>query len=388
MLSASGDRVFVYRTAYYPVAHTIGDATAIKVDSGEERTGIDLQVRPVPTSRVSGTVVGPQGPAVSLGLRLLLTGVDQSASDVGFEVATTVTDAEGAFMFLGVPEGQYSLRALMIPESVGRGMPPPPPPPSGRGGVQVVSARPPAPVEPILWGRMPVTVGQEDVSGLALTMRAGLRVSGRLQFDGTAPLPPANRLQQVTISLSPLQSMNAPLQPGRVDADGQFTLENIVPGKYLINGVSINQWNMKAAMVNGRDVSETGLELDNDIDGLVITLTDRQSSISGTVGEGLRPAAASIQVVLFPADLRSWMEGGMSSRRMRSTRLNPSATFGATYTFGNVPPGDYLVLALAEDDADDWPDPQFIEEIARFGQRVSVGEGEKKMLDLTLSKIK
>ena len=75
----------------------------ITIASGEERAGVDLQMHLVATSRVSGTLLGPDGPAFNMGLRLVPADARDLASENGYETATTVTDAAGQFTFLGVP---------------------------------------------------------------------------------------------------------------------------------------------------------------------------------------------------------------------------------------------------------------------------------------------
>jgi hypothetical protein len=46
-------------------------AQIITVGSGEDRAGLDLQMRLVPGSRVSGTLTGPDGPVANIGLKLV-----------------------------------------------------------------------------------------------------------------------------------------------------------------------------------------------------------------------------------------------------------------------------------------------------------------------------
>ena len=47
------------------------DATVLKVASGQEQTGADLQLRLVRTVTVSGTVSGADGPVRNTGVRLI-----------------------------------------------------------------------------------------------------------------------------------------------------------------------------------------------------------------------------------------------------------------------------------------------------------------------------
>jgi uncharacterized protein (DUF2141 family) len=69
----AGSRVFVYPTHFYPSTRSIASATIVTVGSAQERTGIDLQVKPVPAVKVSGTVAGLAGPSGVVAMRLVAT---------------------------------------------------------------------------------------------------------------------------------------------------------------------------------------------------------------------------------------------------------------------------------------------------------------------------
>jgi hypothetical protein len=185
---------------------------------------VDLVFRAVPTTRVSGTLSGPAGPAAHVGLRLLLTDDGDARSDVDFETAVTVTDATGAFTFLGVPRGQYTLSGLKVSPPENFGLPPyGPPPPNSRGAV-VAPPQPayvPPAVDPVLWAETSVSVGTSDVAGLAVTLRRGLHVSGRVQFDDSPAAPTADARQRISVMLSPWERPDERRgQGGIVQADG------------------------------------------------------------------------------------------------------------------------------------------------------------------------
>ena len=58
--AAPGDengRPRIYATTFYPASATAAGATPIAVRSGEERTAVDLHLRPAQTTRISGRVV-------------------------------------------------------------------------------------------------------------------------------------------------------------------------------------------------------------------------------------------------------------------------------------------------------------------------------------------
>jgi hypothetical protein len=384
---ADASRVFVYQTTFFPATPSSAQAQVITIASGEERSGVDLQMHLVGTSRVSGTLLGPDGPAVNMGLRLVPADARDLASENGYETATTVTDAAGQFTFLGVPPGQYLVRAQKFPRPqdqfapmavpVGGRMMVSPPVPSG-----------PAPiVEPTLWAEIPVTVADADVTNLAAAFRNGVRVSGRIEFEGEAVRPTPDRMQQITVSINPSDGRNAgPLQPTRVRPDGQFTSMQYLPGKYLISAGSPGSgWVLKSVMANGRDATWMPLTLESsDIGGIVVTYTDKQTQLSGSVqGAGGAPEPQGL-VVIFPMNYQQWMDNGMPSRVMRTARTTKTGT----YQVSSLPIGDYLVAAISDELQGDWQDPQTIPSVARIAARLTIAEGEKKTLDLRVSQIR
>jgi len=70
-ISADARGLRLYPSTYYPGSATPAAATVLSVESGEERSGINIQLRPQAVHRVSGRVMGPNGPAGGVGIRLL-----------------------------------------------------------------------------------------------------------------------------------------------------------------------------------------------------------------------------------------------------------------------------------------------------------------------------
>src|SRR6185295_11064344 len=98
----------------YPASPSLGQATILSLKSGDDRNNVNLSLRLVPTSRVSGVVTGPNGPVGLVGVRLIPL-PDDYGFESGNETAWGSTDARGAFSFIGVPPGQYAVRVLRVP---------------------------------------------------------------------------------------------------------------------------------------------------------------------------------------------------------------------------------------------------------------------------------
>jgi hypothetical protein len=380
-------RVLVYQTTYYPATPASAQAQVITIASGEERSDVDLQMRLVTTAKVGGTLTGPEGPAVNMGVKLIPADARDLASENGFETATTATDGAGQFTFLGVPPGQYVVRAQKIPRPQEQFAPIAVP----VGGRMTMSAPvpsgPPAIVEPTLWAEVPVAVADADVMNLVASLRTGVRVSGRIEFEGEAPMPAPDRMQQITISINPADGRNTgAFQPARARPDGQFTSMQYLPGKYLMSATSPGSgWVLKSVTANGRDATWMPLTLEAaDVGGVVVTYTDKQTQLSGSVqGAGGAPESQGL-VVIFPMNYQQWMDNGMPSRVMRTARTSKAGT----YTVSSLPIGDYLVAAISDELQGDWQDPQMLLQVARVAARLTMAEGEKKTLDLRISQIR
>jgi hypothetical protein len=368
----SGGRGFLYATTFYPGATTPAQAEIIALGSGEERSGIDVALQLVRTVSLSGSAWGPDDPASNFALRLVPAYTNDWADDSGFEAARALTDGRGAFTFPGVPPGQYLLEGIASSAVTE----------PNRPTSEPTAARPPVNLavwnETALWGRTAVSVGEADVVGLLLVLREGLTVSGRLRFVGSSQPPTAGQLQQISISLASADGRSrGPEPPGRIAADGVFTIRGYRPGQYAVNVPSPDQaWTLMSMTANGRDLLRDPLALDSDVTGVVITFTDRPTELAGAVQT---PTAANDQlmVVIFPADYAAALNSGMLSRRSRSVTLGSARQF----TVDGLPAGDYLVAAIRSDLAADWMDADLVAVIARQATRVTVADADRKTVD-------
>jgi hypothetical protein len=239
---------------------------------------------------------------------------------------------------------------------------------------------------PTLWAEVPVSATGTDVANVAVTLRTGLRVSGRVEFDGAAATPTPSRLQQISVNLVTADGRSKDVPPlVRVGADGQFTTQQYLPGQYTIAASSPGSpWILKSISAGGRDVSQTALSLEaSDVGGVVVTYTDRQTQLSGSVQGASVPEIEAL-VVVFPANYQQWIESGMSARVSRSGRPGKAGAF----SFTNLPIGEYLVAALPDERSADWQEVAALEKIAGVATRVSMADGEKKTLALTVLQIK
>ena len=136
-------------------------------------------------------------------------------------------------------------------------------------------------------------------------------------------------------------------------------------------------WWLRSAIVDGRDLLDTMVEVTGDITNAVLTFSDQRASLSGRLVTTAGPPAAPYFIVVFPADRTLWMP---LARRIMSTRAD---TMGA-WALRDVPPGDYLVAALTDLAPDELSDPAFLEQLVPNALKVTVSDGENKMQDLRI----
>jgi Carboxypeptidase regulatory-like domain len=352
------DRIFIYPPTFHPSALTIGLTVPLTIGAGEERGGIDLQLHPVPTLRVSGFLMGPDGAVPGVPVQLWPAAFEDFALEQ--DATTAITDATGAFSFPAVPDGQYSLRA-----STG----------------QVAAAGVARPLQAPRWAEVPVTVGRGDVDGVVMTLKDALQIRGRIELDGARQRAAPVRLDQLPMLAqsadgSPILGVAPPSAP---TTNGDFTIVGLSPGRYFVGPAGAPAgWVLKSAMFDGRDLSDMPLALQADVNGVVVTFTDRSTELRGIVRlpEG-QPDPKAI-VIAFPADIAAWSDFGPSPRRVRSSWT----TKAGEYSIAALPPGQYYLLAVPDEAAADWREASSLEAMSRVAMLLSIRHGEQKTQDL------
>ncbi|HET9373079.1 MAG TPA: carboxypeptidase-like regulatory domain-containing protein [Vicinamibacterales bacterium] len=360
--------VLVVRGAFHPGVPSTDQATAIAVAAGEQRTRIDFTVRLEPSVRVSGIVTGPAGPVANLPIRLVSSELGALESDEAFEAAMTITDARGGFTFLGVPSGAYRLDGVRIPPAT-----------RARPGPDVPGTLIPISTEPTIVVRQPIAVGDSDVVNVTATATYGPRLRGRIEFQGAAADAIAGLAARARVTLQSTDGrvLNR-IQPPeiRVTPAGGIESAGLLPGRYVIRVDDVPGWIAASATVNGRDVIDAALEIENDdINGLVITMSNRPAGIAGVVRGADNSPDPNAAVVVFTADRSQWV---LPQRRMASVRVSRAGA----YRIESLPDGEYFVAALDDAVASDWQEAAFLESLSRQALRVTLAAGEVRTQDL------
>ena len=203
----------------------------------------------------------------------------ESAAPILDEVAVTMADGAGRFAFLGVPSGRFTIWAVTQ-------------------GSDPLNASP------------AITVGDADVSGVEIALRPSPRVTGRVAFEGSTPPPPAAALRSLRITLDSADGQRggpvvlAGGGPPRlaVDTTGALAGTGLLPGSYLVRVEMIPAgWFLKSVTAGGVNVADdVPLALSQSVDGLVVTLTEHDTALSGTVRTATGANDLTASVVVFP----------------------------------------------------------------------------------------
>jgi hypothetical protein len=364
-LRADG-RITGYVPTFHPEATSIAGATALLLNAGDDRAAVDVRLRSVTMARVSGNVVGPNGPEAGIDVALIPTFAANQPIERTHGTVSGRADATGAFTFVAVPPGQYVLRAWRRPQIL-------------------VIGRDPLPEDASLWREETITIGDTPVNGLTVNVQRGVILSGRLRFEGAAAPPNPVQLQ-TTLSVAfepPWFLAFGARMATRVSATFDFVTQGLPPGRYfpmLPNTftASARGWHFESVRHDGKDLMIEPLMLEGrPINGVEIVFSDRPSEIAGTILDATGRAAADAAVVVFPANYQTWVQHGRSRLAAPAEMATQRGTFQMA-----VRPGDYLVAAVGEDVFATWPETASIDAIAARATKVTVVRGDKKIVEL------
>jgi len=375
---------------YFPNSQSLARATRVSVVAGEDKTALDMNLSIVRATRVSGQVIGASGPVHAGSMRL----VPEADAEAGMSVIALppmLVQPDGRFDFAPVPPGQYRLLVVHRPGTAtgapsgsalgfagARGVAPPPP------GATMSSVGLNVP-EPPQWASEMITVGENGVSGLTVSLNRAISISGRVQWVGGAPQPPPNVFNRITASLLNV-SPNDPLSSavtssGRFAPDGTFLIPGALPGKYTLNVQVVPGFpTLKSVTMGGMDLTDLPLVVgDKDLAEVVITFVDTpMASLTVTINAAPGSQGDDGSLLVFPADRKYWTESSAARRRFRQIATNSKNVV----TTPDLPAGDYLVVAATALEAADWMEAAKLESLGRRAQRVSVADTGKAAVEV------
>jgi hypothetical protein len=176
-----------------------------------------------------------------------------------------------------------------------------------------------------------------------------------------------------------------PVQPfgsiGQLTADATFSINGVLPGRYLVIPPSFPGWpTLKSVVAGGVDVTATGLDLASyEISEVVLTFSDTQlAAIDGRLVDPSRTAKEDVTALLFPVDRQVWSRPSAARGRFRSAPIDRNGTF----TIASLPAGEYFLAVVPDHQVLDWQDAPRIEMLSRTAERVTLADGVKQAVQV------
>jgi hypothetical protein len=135
---------------------------------------------------------------------------------------------------------------------------------------------------------------------------------------------------------------------------------------------------VKSITLDGQDISEALLDVSGhaSVDGVIITMTDRLTSVSGIVTDGRGSPARDYVAVVLRADER---ESPSGIRFVRTARPDTNGQFEVRA----LRPGRYVAAAVEWLEQGRQFSPEFQRQLRRGAREFTLGEGEALKIELT-----
>jgi hypothetical protein len=356
-----------YPGTYFPGVSDVTQAQMITATIGQEVGSIGFSLVPARLSRISGTVMGSDGRPLAGAVVLLRARGAAGLGPMRMNIANLGNNqvrGDGSFQMMNVPPGEYMLDVQQRPMAV-------------RNMQDINLAQ-------LEFASMPLSVTGGDIENLAIVTTPGVTVSGRVAYQGQgAPKP------TLQITAAPPSGSGPPvgalinarvLGAGRVNNDGTFELRGLAgPQLIRVQGVPAG-WALKSITLDGADITDTGYDFrpGNNMTGLVITLTDRLTDVTGSVRDARGQPVTDYVLVAFPEDPKLWVP---QSRFVQTARPNQNGTFNIKA----LPPGRYLAAVVPSLETGLQNDPAVLMQLRPQAQSFSLAEGQTLTLNLEMA---
>lgn len=390
-------RAYVGR--FHPQALSARDAQPVVVDFGDDAATVDITLVPMTTTSVRGRVLGPPDVVTDLPVRLMVAG--NEALGLGNEAGVTKASADGSFVLHNVAEGDYVLsvgrmvaqyRTLDMQGAA-----------YGPGALQVsrttnVRVANAAPLTlhtstmrgAVAGGKVALSVGTAPVTDLVVPLEPSVKVTGHFLWDGHEAAPESVRAANVTLESAdgdPSAGIFSSLSERSSGTDGvvTFAVEGVRPGQYVFGRIAVSGYTLEAVTQGSLSLLSNPLIVDGrrDITGVVIHMTSREASVSGTVRVEGQPSPDGV-VVLFPESPAEWRLQGAMAQRFHVAPIDGAGGF----SLPQVIPGRYLAVAIPLSARTRVGDPAFFGLLASVARQITVSPGKTHTLVLPLAEVR
>jgi len=347
-----------YAPTYFPGAIDPDAAAPVKLAAAAEIRGIDFTLKPVRTLKLRGRVIAVDVPLTAQQLQAQAQQQQQAQAQRGGRGGGGGRGGPGGgsniLDLLGGRGGARGVQVLALrndaPAAGGRG--------GGRrggpAGVQnraSVGADGTFEISNVIPGSYTVIGVQQannqvfsaqakveaagaDVDNITLALRPGISISGQIYVDGQTP-PQNFRMEQLRVTLSPVDDVPLGNANAQVKADGTFVLNNVGAMTYRvsINGLGNGSY-LAAGRYGNAEALNDLLQAGDQSLPLALQLGFSPGRVDGVVNDNRDQPYPGVTCVLVPA----------ARNRIDLYKTASTDQYGR-FTFANVVPGDYKVFA-------------------------------------------
>jgi Carboxypeptidase regulatory-like domain len=334
----------------FPSATSLANATPIELKAGQDALGTNIQMQEVQTFHVRGKVVGTLPAGVNERGALNLSPREEAA--MFFFNGQSNLKPDGSFDLAGVAPGPYVLHLFMA-----------------AGAFRLL-------------GTQNVDVGSGDVNGVEIAVVAPGTLHGRVRIEGNVAGNAPVGLTTVPLTLFPAEmtGMMGQVPQAKAEADGAFSLENVLSGKYFVQTNAPQGTYLASVAYGSSDILGKELDLSGGVGGEVnVIFRYGAAEVSGSIKppqeNGSAPQSApSGQILLVPDKLNADGSG------VHFASTDTSGSFNVK----QVPPGHYQAYALEQIETGEWQNPEFLKALESKATDVQVKENDKLQIQLPL----
>ncbi|MGP0072287.1 MAG: collagen binding domain-containing protein [Bryobacteraceae bacterium] len=346
---------------FYGGARDYKDSSLVHVSGGDNLTGFDFHLVYEPSVTIRGQVLGvpeeagtPQtaplrggGFTIRSGTFITSAGGGDSpvqvmisradAGEPNFSAGTIAQGPEHRFEMPGMAAGRYRFEAVV--QSGGKTY----------GASEVVDLQP----------------GSGDI---VLTLGPGMEIRGTLRVEGQASRaeePAAGRPGGIQVELHRPGAFGNNLV-AEIGADGHFTFSQVFPGEWELVVTPVPQSYLKSARLGDKDVRFTTFEIGSNNNATFnIVVSMRTATVEGTIDAGSSEAPRA-GIVLAPV-----------GQYHTFTRFYYGAEADADGKFhiDGIAPGKYKIFALEKTEADNFRNPEAVDQLDELGETIDLAEG-------------
>jgi hypothetical protein len=337
-----------YAPTYFPGVTSIAEAQAITLGLGQTVADTDFSLQLVHVAHIGGHVTNPDGSVTTSGNVSLNpeTTIAAGGNRVGVNYGSRI-NWDGTFSISNVPPGRYTLRAR------------------GTDG------------DWAQYATEPVTVANVDIPDISVVLAEGAVITGTVSFPATdAQLPDMSQIRISSVAVEPGSNNSQ----ARVEKDNTFKIVAVPAGAHLIRPTGpLRGWSLKSVVVDGRDITDTPLELRSgqQVSRVAVTFTNQINEINGTLTNEQGMPVTEYTVLAFPMDSSFWRP---QSRHIATARPDQTGKF----RIRNLPSGSYYLATVDPAEQGEWFEAAYLEEHRLSAARVTLGDGETKTQDFKI----